>query len=68
MWRSYMKVKAGYIVKVADIGPSATVKKTGRGKALVQFIFPEGRTETVIPMSLITDVISRGEANEPVRI
>ena len=63
-----MKVKAGYIVKVADIGQSATVKNTGRGKALVQFLFPEGRAETVIPMSLITDVISRGEANEPVRI
>ena len=44
-----MKVKQGYIVKIADIGTLGTVVKVGENgmAAVVEFDFPEGRVESV---------------------
>ena len=60
-----MRVKAGYIVKIADIGPLATVKRTDKGKALVEFFFQEGKAEMTIPVSIITSIVSKGETSVP---
>lgn len=57
-----MRVKAGWIVKVADIGTLAKVVSAGDGKAELEFDFPEGREVCECPYSIIAGIISRGEA------
>ena len=59
---SVMRVKAGWIVKVADIGTPAKVVSAGDGKAELEFDFPEGREVCMGPYSVIASVLSRGEA------
>lgn len=59
---SVMRVKAGWIVKVADIGTPAKVVSAGDGKAELEFDFPEGREVCMCPYSVIASVLSRGEA------
>lgn len=62
-----MKVKQGYIVKIADIGTPGTVVKVGENgmAAVVEFDFPEGRVESVLPVSIISSILSREKAYEP---
>lgn len=46
-----MRVHAGDMIKVDDIGTLGTVKKTdGKGNVLAEFQFPEGAVEAVIPV------------------
>lgn len=59
---SVMRVKAGWIVKVADIGTPAKVVSAGDSKAELEFDFPEGREVCMCPYSVIASVLSRGEA------
>ena len=59
---SVMRVKAGWIVRVADIGTPAKVVSAGDGKAELEFDFPEGREVCMCPYSVIASVLSRGEA------
>ena len=49
-----MKVKQGYIVKIADIGTLGTVVRVGENgrAAVVEFDFPEGRVESTLPVSI----------------
>lgn len=58
-----MKVRRGYIVKIADIGTLGTVVKVGEnGKAaVIVFDFPEGKVESTLPVSIISDIVSRGK-------
>lgn len=61
-----MRVHAGDTIKVEDIGTLGTVKKTdGKGNVLVEFRFPEGAVETVIPVSIIAHII-KGRRYVPV--
>lgn len=59
-----MKVRQGYIVKIADIGTLGTIVRVGdSGKvAVVAFNFPEGRIEGTLPVSIISSVISKGKS------
>ncbi len=55
-----MRVKAGWIVKVADIGTLAEVLSAGNEYAELAFDFPEGREVCQCPYSIIADVLSKG--------
>lgn len=57
-----MRVQIGWLVKISDIGTPAKVLKTDKtGKAaVVEFDFPEGKIESTIPVSIISNVISKG--------
>lgn len=57
-----MRVKAGWIVKVADIGIPAKVLSAGKDNAELEFDFPEGREVCKCPCSIIASILSRGEA------
>ena len=59
---SVMRVKVGWIVKVADIGIPAKVLAAGKGNAELEFDFPEGREVCECPYSIIAEILSRGEA------
>lgn len=65
-----MKIKRGYIVKIADIGTLGTIVRVGENgeAAVVEFNFPEGRIEGTLPVSIISGVISRGKTYEQARI
>ncbi len=56
-----MRVHAGDMIKVDDIGTLGTVKKTdGKGNVLAEFQFPEGAVEAVeavIPVMIIAHVV-----------
>lgn len=56
-----MRVKAGWIVKVADIGTPAKVLSAGKGYAELEFDFPEGKTVCKCPYLIIAGILSRGE-------
>ncbi len=58
---SVMRVKAEWIVKVADIGTPAKVLPAGKGNAELEFDFPEGREVFECPYSIIADIRSEGE-------
>ena len=56
-----MRIRAGYLVKVEDVGtPSRVVKTVADGTAaVVEFDFPEGKVQGTIPVSIISSVLSR---------
>ena len=57
-----MRVKMGWTVKVADIGTPAKVLSAGKECAELAFDLLEGTEICECPYSIITDIISRGEA------
>lgn len=59
-----MKIRQGYTVKIADIGTPGVVVKVGASgrAAVVEFDFPEGKVQSTLPVSIISNVLSRGKA------
>lgn len=52
-----MKIKAGQVVKVKDIGQLARVVETVGRNAVLDFYFPEGILREKVPMILIDCVM-----------
>lgn len=58
-----MKIRQGYIVKIADIGtPGKVLRVSNSGReAVILFDFPEGKVEGTLPVSIISSILSRGK-------
>lgn len=58
-----MRVHAGDMIKVDDIGTLGTVKKTdGKGNVLAEFQFPEGAVEAVMIIAHVVKGCSHAPA------
>lgn len=57
-----MKVKAGKIVKVKDIGQLAKVIETAGRNAVLDFNFPEGVCRVSVPTRIIDCIIKGATA------